>query len=75
MDKILHIIASALITLVAILSTSVLIGLIIGISAGLIKEFIWDLKLKKGQFDVYDIFANFFGVLVGAFIACLILFA
>lgn len=71
-DKKLHFGLSAIITLVAILLTSFLWGIIIGTSVGLLKEFVWDLLLKKGNFDKMDLVANFVGIAAGTIIALII---
>ncbi len=49
-----------------------LIGLLTGNIAGFGKEYIWDLWLKKGTFNKRDIFATFWGTLIGAIILIVI---
>jgi len=44
------------------------LGLIVGVMAGLGKEFLWDKKLGKGTFNMNDYLATGWGSFVGAFI-------
>ena len=73
-DKILHILVSLLIYKLVYLCTtliidettkavisSILITLFLTI---VIKEVVYDLVLKKGTFDLYDIVANIVGILI-----------
>lgn len=43
-----------------------LVGLAFGTLVGVLKEVLWDKKLKKGTFSKLDIFSTFWGSLVGS---------
>lgn len=45
-----------------------LIGLLMGNIAGFGKEYVWDLWLKKGVFNKQDLFATFWGTLIGTIV-------
>jgi len=51
----------------------VLVGVGAGVAAGIAKEVIWDLLLKKGQFDLVDAWATFFGTGLGSFLMAITL--
>jgi hypothetical protein len=78
-DKLLHNIVGSLITFFSAYILyrylqqsdirSLIIGLVLGILSGLVKE-VYDKKIKKTQFNVLDFFATCWGALVGA--VCLI---
>lgn len=70
-DKKQHILMSAIITLMFAANFSILWGVIIGSAAGLFKEFVYDLWMKKGVFDKMDLVFNFVGVGIGLLIALL----
>ena len=46
-------------------AVSALIGFALMFTIGLLKEFVYDRKFNKGQFELYDIFANWIGCMVG----------
>ncbi len=56
-DKLYHLIAGFAISLIFGLFNPI-IGLIIAISVGVTKDVVWDLCLKRGTFEVLDIFAT-----------------
>ena len=64
-DKLYHLIAGFVIAFVFGL-VSPFWGLVAGITAGLAKDIIWDLYLKKGMFEVLDIFVTVIGAIFGA---------
>ena len=69
-DKLYHLIAGFVIAFVFGL-TSPFWGLVAGITAGLAKDIIWDLYLKKGTFEVLDIFVTVMGAILGTAAAIL----
>lgn len=61
-DKWLHLIAGFLISLAVYFATgSVLYGYLAGTLAGVVKDVVWDLILKRGRFEVGDIICTSFG--------------
>ncbi len=56
-DKLYHLIAGFAIALIFGLFNPIA-GLIIAVGAGFTKDVVWDLFLKKGTFEVLDIFAT-----------------
>jgi ABC-type iron transport system FetAB permease component len=70
-DKIYHFIAGFIISLIFGLINPVL-GLALAIIAGLFKDVIWDKLLKKGTFEVLDIFFTGVGGIIGMTIAILV---
>ena len=46
-------------------AVSALIGFALMFTIGLLKEFVYDRHLNKGQFELYDIVANLVGCVVG----------
>ena len=70
-DKIYHLVAGFVIALVFGLINPFL-GLVAGITAGLAKDIIWDLYLKKGTFEVLDILATIIGAILGTATAILL---
>lgn len=64
-DKLYHLIAGFAIAFVFGL-ISPFWGLAAGITAGLAKDIIWDLYLKRGTFEVLDIFVTVIGAILGA---------
>ncbi len=56
-DKLYHLIAGFIIALIFGLSNPIA-GLIIAVGVGVAKDVVWDLYLKKGTFEVLDIFAT-----------------
>lgn len=63
-DKLYHLIAGFVIAFVFGL-ISPFWGLVAGITSGLAKDIIWDLYLKKGMFEVLDIFVTVIGSILG----------
>jgi hypothetical protein len=70
-DKIYHFIAGFIISLIFGFINPVL-GLGMAVLAGLLKDVIWDKFLKKGTFEVLDIFFTGIGGIIGMTIAILI---
>ena len=70
-DKLYHFIAGFLIALIFGLITPVL-GLGMAVLAGILKDVVWDKFLKKGTFEVLDIFFTGIGGVIGMTIAILI---
>jgi hypothetical protein len=70
-DKIYHLVAGFIISLIFGLINPVL-GLALAIIAGLFKDVIWDKFLKKGTFEVLDIFFTGVGGVIGMVVAILI---
>ena len=71
-DKIYHLVAGFVIAFGLGLIDPFL-GLVAGIAAGLAKDIIWDLYLKKGTFEMLDILATIFGAILGTATAILLL--
>ncbi len=64
-DKLYHLIAGFVIAFVFGL-ISPFWGLVAGITAGLAKDIVWDLYLKRGTFEVLDILVTVIGAIFGA---------
>ena len=60
-DKMHHIVYAYAIAVTVGLWTDPGIGFAFGVSATLIKDFVWDLWLKRGEFDWLDIVAGVIG--------------
>lgn len=71
-DKLYHLIAGFIIALIFGLFNPIA-GLIIAVGAGFTKDVVWDLYLKKGTFEVLDIFATVIGAIMGTVVALLII--
>ncbi len=71
-DKLYHLIAGFIIALIFGLFNPIA-GLIIAVGAGFTKDVVWDLYLKKGTFEVMDIFATVIGAIMGTVVALLII--
>ncbi len=71
-DKLYHLIAGFIIALIFGLFNPIA-GLIIAVGAGFTKDVVWDLYLKKGTFEVLDIFATVIGAIMGTVVAILII--
>lgn len=67
-DKLYHLIAGFAIALIFGLFNPI-IGLVIAISAGMAKDVVWDLYLKKGTFEWLDIGATAVGAVIGTIVA------
>jgi hypothetical protein len=70
-DKLYHFIAGFIIAFIFGLITPVL-GLGMAVLAGLLKDVVWDKLLKKGTFEVLDIFFTGVGGLIGMAVAIVI---
>ena len=70
-DKIYHLVAGFLIASIFGLINPVF-GLGMAVLAGLFKDVIWDKFLKKGAFEVLDIFFTGVGGVIGMVVAILI---
>jgi hypothetical protein len=70
-DKIYHLVAGFIISLIFGLINPVL-GLALAVLAGILKDVVWDKFLKKGTFEVLDIFFTGVGGVIGMTIAILI---
>lgn len=70
-DKIYHLVAGFIISLTFGLINPVL-GLALAIIAGLLKDVVWDKFLKKGTFEVLDIFFTGVGGVIGMVVAIVI---
>lgn len=71
-DKLYHLVAGFAIALIFGLFNPIA-GLIIAVGAGLTKDVVWDLYLKRGTFEVLDIFATVIGAIMGTVMAILII--
>jgi len=69
-DKLYHLIAGFVIALIFGLFNPIA-GLIIAVGVGVTKDVVWDLLLKKGTFEVLDIFATVIGAIMGTVVAIL----
>ena len=69
-DKLYHLIAGFAIALIFGLFNPIL-GLVIAVGAGFTKDVVWDLYLKRGTFEVLDIFATVIGAIMGTVVALL----
>ena len=69
-DKLYHLIAGFIIALIFGLFNPIA-GLIIAVGAGFTKDVVWDLYLKRGTFEVLDIFATVIGAIMGTVVALL----
>jgi hypothetical protein len=67
-DKLYHLIAGFVIAIIIGLFNPI-IGLIIAVLAGIAKDVVYDLLLKKGTFELLDILATAVGAVVGAIVA------
>ena len=70
-DKLYHFITGFIIALIFGLINPVL-GLGMAVLAGILKDVVWDKFLKKGAFEVLDIFFTGVGGVIGMTIAILI---
>lgn len=70
-DKIYHLVAGFLIALIFGLINPVF-GLGMAVLVGLLKDVIWDKFLKKGTFEVLDIFFTGVGGVIGMVVAIIL---
>lgn len=70
-DKLYHLIAGFAIALIFGLFNPIA-GLVIAISVGVAKDVVWDLFLKKGTFEVLDIFFTGVGGVIGMVVAIIL---
>lgn len=70
-DKLYHFIAGVIIALIFGLINPVL-GLGMAVLAGLLKDVVWDKFLKKGTFEVLDIFFTAVGGVIGMVVAIIL---
>ena len=64
-DKITHNLSNYAILFTFAVLTKYWIGLIVAITFSLLKEFVWDKWLKKGNFEIADLVSNGLGILEG----------
>jgi hypothetical protein len=64
-DKLKHLISGYLIALISLLFAPPLLAFGLGCLAGLVKDVIWDLWLKKGCFEWADIIITCVGAAAG----------
>lgn len=71
LDKQLHFLGSALLMCMGyLLFNSIVLAFLLSLSLGVLKELVWDLWMKKGEPDIYDVVYNIIGVvLASTFIA------
>lgn len=67
-DKLLHNFINYIIVLTISLFTNFFIGLTVAITVSLLKEFLWDKKLKKGCFEIMDLISNCLGIIEASII-------
>lgn len=70
-DKLYHLIAGFIIALIFGLFNPIA-GLIIAVGAGFTKDVVWDLYLKRGTFEVLDIFFTGVGGVIGMVVAIIL---
>lgn len=70
-DKLYHFTAGFVIALIFGLITPVL-GLGMAVLAGILKDVVWDKFLKKGTFEVLDIFFTGVGGVIGMVVAIIL---
>ena len=70
-DKIYHLVAGFIISLIFGFINPVF-GLGMAVLAGLLKDVIWDKFLKKGTFEVLDIFFTGVGGVIGMVVAIIL---
>ena len=64
-DGLLHVIISAIIVLIVQIFAPWWVAVLVAIVAGVGKELIWFLWLRKGQIQVKDLIYNAVGILIG----------
>ena len=65
-DKITHNLSNYAILFTFAVLTKYWIGLLIAVTFSLLKEFVWDKWLKKGNFEIADLVSNALGILEGS---------
>ena len=65
-DKITHNLSNYAILFTFAVLTKYCIGLLIAVTFSLLKEFVWDKWLKKGNFEIADLVSNALGILEGS---------
>lgn len=65
-DKITHNLTNYAILFTFAVLTKYWIGLLVAITFSLLKEFVWDKWLKKGNFEIADLVSNGLGILEGS---------
>ena len=65
-DKITHNLSNYAILFTFAVLTKYWIGLLIAVTCSLLKEFVWDKWLKKGNFEIADLVSNALGILEGS---------
>lgn len=65
-DKITHNLGNYAILFTFAVLTKYWIGLLIAVTFSLLKEFVWDKWLKKGNFEIADLVSNALGILEGS---------
>ena len=64
-DGLLRVIISAMIVLIVQIVAPWWVAVLVAIVAGVGKELIWDLWLRKGQIQVKDLICDLAGILIG----------
>ncbi len=67
-DKLYHLIAGFVIA-ISIGLFSPILGLVAAVLAGIAKDVVWDLYLKRGTFELLDILATAVGAVIGAIVS------
>lgn len=67
-DKLFHNLINYIIVFTLSVLSSYWVGLAVAIIASLLKEFVWDKKLKKGCFEIADLVSNCLGILEGTLV-------
>lgn len=65
-DKITHNLTNYAILFTFAVLTKYWIGLLVAITFSLLKEFVWDKWLKKGNFEIVDLVSNGLGIVEGS---------
>ena len=72
-DKLLHNLINYSIVFTLSVLTNYWIGLCVAVTLSLLKEFVWDKLLKKGNFEIADLVSNGLGIVEGSIIYLLYL--
>ena len=65
-DKITHNLSNYAILFTFAVLTKYWIGLLVAVTFSLLKEFVWDKWLKKGNFEIADLVSNVLGIIEGS---------